>query len=1761
MRGLSSTIRLIVGALALAAVALVPAGASADYQPPPIRHVWVILFENASWKKSTPSQLNGPCTPFNSPGCSPYLANVLTKQGNLLTQYWGIGHNSLDNYIAMVSGQSPTPCTQSDALLAPDIGKGDWKPSDPAVDPHGQVIGGGCTYPAKVKTLADQLEAQGLTWRGYMQDFRDNTARDGVDCPSIEINGNAIPGDQYAKKHDPWQWFHSIIDDQSACRSHDVSLWDLAHDLQSVRTTPNFSFISPGAVDDGHDVSGAAGWAANPDAWLRQYVPMIMSSPAYRQDGMIIVTFDESNTIVGVPTESSEDDGACCNEIPGPNSPMPGIGGPGGGRVGALVLSPFVKPGTVDDPPDNPTHTGPGFYNQYSFLRSMEDLFGIKATPEVPDDDGQGHLGFAGTYADYPGPGSFGPDVYNGWDGKRASAASPEPPHGPTGPRAADGSATWQNPLPQGGDLEGVSCATTSACVAVGDAGTILASSDGGESWSARSSGVGDGLMSVNCADASDCVAVGDGGTVLTSSDGGATWSSRPSGTDAALNGVSCPRAVVCVAVGDGGTILRSDDGGMSWAAQASGTTEPLYGVSCPSETACFAVGRSGKIVATSDGASWSARTSGTSQRLWAVSCPTTSTCVAAGDDFEGQGLLRTTDSGTSWFQQSLGDSNSPQFRGASCPSPSACFLAGEQERVKPDIAAIYATTNADSISPPPTWTRQASHSTNLLRAVSCPSATTCVAVGMRGSILRTTDGGAAWSSHSPGTDGELSRIICASTSEEECLTEGLNVLNGVSFTGPNTGFAVGSYRTVMATNDGGETWTTQTSGTPRFVAGAPPLPPPGLNAIACSSAASCVAVGDLGSVVTTADGGESWSDQPSGTNSDLLGVTCPTATVCYTVGSRGTILKSIDAGSRWGKRESGSDELLSSVSCADPKDCVAVGSLGTALVTDDGGASWTPVDPGTTGYLDAVACPGPSRCLAVGEGGTVMRSDDLGATWSSEDSGVGDELMSVSCSDSDSCLASGSTGTAISTVDGGESWTVHGTGTSRALRAVSAPTANRGIAVGDAAAIQAVCSGTCVSIGDASVTEGNSGTTNANFTVSLTAPSDQTVTVDYQTHDGTAHSPDDYGATSGTVTFDPGETEQTVSVPVKGDTLGEGDETFTVDLSNAQGTAISDGQGIGTIIDDDPALSIDDTTVTEGDLGTTDATFTITLAHPAPNQTVTVDYATHDATATAPDDYEAKSGTLTFDPGQTEQTVTIQVKGDLIPEGDETFTVDLTNAQGAGILKDRGTGTIQDDDPKISIDDRTVTEGSSGTTAADFTVSLNAASPQTVKVDYGTANDSAEAPDDYTSQSGTLTFEPGETKKTVTVPVAADAVDEFDEDFKVALTNPQNAAIQRGEGTGTITDDDAPPKLSIADTSAPEGDSETNYALLDVTLANRSEKLVTVDYQTQSGTATPNDDYEPQSGTLVFDPEEASEHDSTAQTIAIPVNGDAVYEGDETFTVDLANAQNGELADGHAVGRIADDDPAPRVSIDDQTVTEGDSGTVSATFHVTLDGAPTARTATVDYQTHNATATAAQDYEATSGALAFDPGQTEKTLTVPVKGDGTDEFNETFTVDLANAQDAAIARGQGVGTIADDDLSPTGPRTPCSHRVTGTAARDRLTGTVQSDLLLGLGGNDSLKGLAGDDCLRGGPGNDALNGGGGDDELDGGSGADTLTGGAGADTLTGGPGADTLTGGAGADVIHSRGGGRDTVDCGAGKDTAVVGKEDRARHCERASR
>ncbi|MDX6698391.1 MAG: phosphatidylinositol-3-phosphatase [Solirubrobacteraceae bacterium] len=1041
-----------IAALVVAAGGHVGSARAAAPSLPPIRHVWVIVEENASWGYDTLEGTTGTgSADEHSFGAAsvPYLTS-LARRGNLLTRYYGIGHNSQANYVAMSSGQSPTPGSQSDGIAC--AGNKEIQ-ADAPVDPHGQIVGQGCFYPPKVKTLADQLEAKGLRWKGYMQDLDGATAGDGGRCPRAPLD--LTHPDAYAPKHDPWIWFHSIVDDQPRCQGNDVPLRELATDLQSVATTPNFSFVIPGLFSDGHDGDRAA----NEDTWLRQYVPMIMSSPAYRQDGMLLIVFDEAGTFLGA-SEPGEHTDACCNEIPGPNSSMPGESGPGGGRTGALVLSPFARPGTLDDPTDNATHAGPGFYNQYSLLRSMEDLFGI----DSGGDDGHGHLGFAGTYLDYPGPGSFGADVYNGYAGNPGGATAPEPAHGPTGARAADGSVAWQSPLPQGNDLNAVACPTADACFAAGDGGAIVASSDGGESWSHRRSGTAAALRGISCPSAAACVAVGDGGAIVASPDAGNTWLSHDLGNQA-LRAVACPGVAVCVAVGDGGTILRSEDGGIAWAPHPSGTTEALHAVSCPSPSVCYAAGQAGVVLKSQDGGvTWSPKIQAnvSSQRLRALSCADALACLAVGD---GGSVQRTTDGGTTWEAQGSKLSGNPSLWGASCPAAQACFLAGEIEGpggnaqlYKPDVAAMYATTDGGGA-----WSRQATHSTNLLRGVSCPTATRCVAVGMRGSILRTGDGGAAWATRTPAADGGLSRILCLAPAQQECLTEGLNTLRGVSFPDAATGFAVGNFRTVMRTTDGGGHWTTQTSGAPGFdpTAAHPPVPPPELNAIDCSNTSTCVAVGDARTAVTTSDGGATWTDRETGPASDpdvdLLGVACPGDQTCFAAGSRGAILKSTDSGETWRKLDSGTDRMLSSIDCGDATTCVAVGNFGTLLRTTDGGDHWSTGDARTSSYLAAVSCPAAELCVAVGSGGTVLRITGAGTEASVRPSGVGDDLMAVSCSSRTHCLATGGLGTVISTATGGNDWDVQGAGTPRALRAASCPAADRCAAVGDAAAILGV--------------------------------------------------------------------------------------------------------------------------------------------------------------------------------------------------------------------------------------------------------------------------------------------------------------------------------------------------------------------------------------------------------------------------------------------------------------------------------------------------------------------------------------------------------------------------------------------------------------------------------------------------------------------------------------------------------------------------------
>lgn len=217
------------------------------------------------------------------------------------------------------------------------------------------------------------------------------------------------------------------------------------------------------------------------------------------------------------------------------------------------------------------------------------------------------------------------------------------------------------------------------------------------------------------------------------------------------------------------------------------------------------------------------------------------------------------------------------------------------------------------------------------------------------------------------------------------------------------------------------------------------------------------------------------------------------------------------------------------------------------------------------------------------------------------------------------------------------------------------------------------------ISISDATVNEGNGGTTSATFNVTLSSASTQTISVNYATANGTAGSPSDYVGASGTVTFAPGQTSQPISIQVVGDTTVEANENFFVNLSAPVNATLADSQGLGTIINDDapsPSISISDVTVNERNSGTTSATYNVTLSS-ASTQTISVNYATANGTASSPSDYLGASGTVTFAPGQMSQPISIQVVGDTVGEANENFFVNLSAPVNATLADGQGASTI----------------------------------------------------------------------------------------------------------------------------------------------------------------------------------------------------------------------------------------------------------------------------------------------------------------------------------------------------------------------------------------------------------------------------------------------------------------------------------------------------
>ena len=374
----------------------------------------------------------------------------------------------------------------------------------------------------------------------------------------------------------------------------------------------------------------------------------------------------------------------------------------------------------------------------------------------------------------------------------------------------------------------------------------------------------------------------------------------------------------------------------------------------------------------------------------------------------------------------------------------------------------------------------------------------------------------------------------------------------------------------------------------------------------------------------------------------------------------------------------------------------------------------------------------------------------------------------------------------------------------------------------------------------------------------------------------------------------------------MNGDVTDEANETFTVGLSNPGNATIADASGTGTITDDDaaPTLSIDDVSLTEGNAGTTTATFTVSLSA-ASGKTVTVDWATADVDAVQPADYTAGSGTLTFVPGDTSETIAVSVNGDLVAELDEPFRVTLSAPSDATLADATGFGTIVDDEllPVIDIDEPTVLEGAGAIT---FTVSLSHQSGSTVTVDWDTVAGTATNGPDYFDTNGTVTFLPLDTTETVVITVNDDAAYEPDETMALNLSIPVGAPIGDAQGVGTIANDDDAPGVSVGNASVTEGNSGQRMLTFTVSLTGDTDVDATVDFATAALTAAQGTDFLGSSGTLTIPAGD------TSAPIAVVVNGDAAFEGDETLSMTLSDPTGALIVDGTAVGTIHNDDKAP---------------------------------------------------------------------------------------------------------------------------------------------------------------------------------------------------------------------------------------------------------
>jgi hypothetical protein len=552
-------------------------------------------------------------------------------------------------------------------------------------------------------------------------------------------------------------------------------------------------------------------------------------------------------------------------------------------------------------------------------------------------------------------------------------------------------------------------------------------------------------------------------------------------------------------------------------------------------------------------------------------------------------------------------------------------------------------------------------------------------------------------------------------------------------------------------------------------------------------------------------------------------------------------------------------------------------------------------------------------------------------------------------------------------------------------------------------------------SVDSVSHNEGNSGPTSYVFTVTKTGSTALSALVDFATVDGTATGADnDYQSSSGTLTFGPTDTTMQITVVVNGDTKFEAGETFTVHLSNAINATVATADGTGTIVNDDAAPTVQ-FSATNYNVNENAGTVTVTVTKTGSTSlNATVHYATSDGTtlganATAPGDYTATSGDLTFLPNETSKTFTVPITNDTTFENTETFNVTLSSPSGATLgSPSSATVTIIDDDAlplvQFSAANYNVNEGD-GTVTVTVTKTGNTAVPATVN--YATSDGSATAGSDYTAASGTLTFLPNDTSKTFTVPITQDSLYEGNETVTVTLSTPAGASLgSPNPATVTIVDDDAAPVVQFNPATYAVNENVGN-ATVTVTKTGSTQLNAVVHYATSNGTATAPADYTATSGDLTFAPNE------TSKTIPVPIIDDTAHELDETFTVALSSPTSATLGSATtATVTINASDSAPIVT----NTNDSGAGSLRQALSDALAG---------DTITFNIPGSGPYTITLTSGELAIAKNLTITGLgasQLTVSGNNASRvFN--ITAGTVGITDLTVKSGLSGGTVA----APTG--------------------------------------------------------------------------------------------------------------------------------------